>query len=86
MVVVVVLWVVFRSDSIGQAVNYIIHMVRNMEVADTSFATGVTELYFRNFIGYGTFAIIGCTPWYTRLKEYINKQTKHLLFVKYGLC
>lgn len=75
MVVVVVLWVVFRSDSIGQAVNYIIHMVRNMEVADTSFATGVTELYFRNFIGYGTLAIIGCTPWYTRLKEYINKQT-----------
>lgn len=76
MIVVIFLWVIFRADSIGQAANYIMHMLGRGKVVDSLFARGVTELYFRNFIGYGVLAVLGCMPWYIKVKEYINCRLK----------
>lgn len=76
MIVVIFLWVIFRADSIGQAANYIMHMLGRGKVVDSLFARGVTGLYFRNFIGYGVLAVLGCMPWYIKVKEYMNRRLK----------
>lgn len=60
MLMVMCLWVVFRAESVGDAVNYIKHMFGAS--AETPYAMGVTRLYFQNYWGYILVAILGCIP------------------------
>lgn len=70
MLIVIFLWVIFRSDTIGRAFEYIGHMLGKS--ADSEYAKAVTGLYFKNFIGYGIIAVIGCTPILNIIKNIIS--------------
>lgn len=71
MLIVILLWVIFRADSLMQAWEYISCMFG--KTSDSVYAIGVTKLYFRNFIGYGMIAIVGCTPWMIKIKQQMKK-------------
>lgn len=58
--IVVLLWVMFKSASVSEALKYYLCMFTNS--AESAYAFGVTKLYFRNFLGILLLAIIGCTP------------------------
>lgn len=70
LLVVLLLWVLFRADNISDAVNYIGIMFTGG--ASSSYALGVTKLYIKNYIGYIIIAIVGCMPW---LKVLNNKMS-----------
>ena len=74
MFIVILLWVLFRADSVSQALQYMKCMFTKS--ASSVFAIGVTRLYFRNFIGYGIVAVIGCTPWVHKIKIILDKYLK----------
>lgn len=71
MFIVILLWVLFRADSVSQALQYMKCMFTKS--ASSVFAIGVTRLYFSNFIGYGIVAVIGCTPWVYKIKVILDK-------------
>lgn len=71
MFIVILLWVLFRADSVSQALQFMKCMFT--KGASSVYAIGVTGLYFRNFIGYGIVAVIGCTPWVHKIKRILDK-------------
>ena len=61
MLAVLLLWVVFRADSVSDAGRYIGIMFGGAS-AGSAYALGVTGLYIRNFIGFAIIGIIGSMP------------------------
>lgn len=59
---VVLLWVVFKADNMSVAIDYI-GIMFGKNASNSIYANGVTWLYFRNMIGFGLIAVIGCAPW-----------------------
>ena len=79
LLVVLLLWVLFRADNISDAVNYIGIMFTGG--ASSSYALGVTKLYIKNYIGYIIIAIVGCMPWLKVLnnKMLFNEKAKSVI-------
>ena len=74
--VVMLLWVIFRADSVSMAVSYIRTMFGGNSV-ENAYAIGVTGLYFRNMIGYGLIAVIGCAPWNKLIERIKSKMSMY---------
>lgn len=71
MLVVILLWVIFRSDTVTQALHYISCMFG--KTSQTVYSNGVTQLYLKSFVGYAAMAVIGCTPWMTKIQSQMSK-------------
>ena len=71
---VVLLWVIFRADSVTDAIQYMATMFG--AGASGAYAVGVTNLYLKNCIGYMIIAVVGCIPWANilggRIEEKVN--------------
>lgn len=83
MLVVVLLWVIFRASSVMQAFEYITCMFVETKCRDYAYAIGVTQLYLKNYAIYGIIAVIGCMPVYrminVRLKNRLSQNRFELL-------
>lgn len=77
--VVLLLWILFRADSVSDAARYIKIMFTGG--ATSVYAIGVTKLYIKNYIGYIAIAIIGCFPWMKILGEkvLVNKKIRNII-------
>lgn len=60
MLAVILLWVLFRADSVKDACAYIGSMFGRG--ASSQYAVGVTKLYAKNAVCYFVIAIMGCMP------------------------
>lgn len=72
--IVMLLWVMFKSSSVSEALNYYLCMFANS--AGSAYALGVTRLYFRNFLGILLLATIGCTPVIQKAGMFLSKKGK----------
>ena len=79
LMVVLLLWILFRADSVSDAARYIKIMFTGG--ATSVYAIGVTKLYIKNYIGYIAIAIIGCFPWMKILGEkvLVNKKIRNII-------
>lgn len=71
LLIVVLLWVIFRADTVDQALTYIHCMFIPAE--NSLYADAYFYMYFKNFLGYGIVAIIGSTPWMITVKIILGK-------------
>ena len=55
-------WVLFRAESISQAIDYFQNMFGGMPITDDGFVE-----YFRQYAAYFLIAVIGCTPYPKKL-------------------
>jgi D-alanyl-lipoteichoic acid acyltransferase DltB (MBOAT superfamily) len=93
MLAVMLLWVLFRADSVSDAVSYYACMFGRS--ATTAYALGVTKLYWKNAVGCLLIALIGCVPVCTwimkklplsdRVKEMLRQIAIIIIFVL-GVC
>lgn len=71
LLVVILLWVIFRADTVTQAMSYIRCMFIPLE--SSLYADAYFNMYFKNFLGYGIVAIIGATPWTSAVKKFLSE-------------